>query len=76
MKLRQLLTSNEIVSIAEKVNIDTEFKDLTVKNLSDIALDLVVTEQGHTFIKGDFIYSARAIEILTQRAIRMNKELF
>jgi hypothetical protein len=78
-KLIELLTEEEIEKLNKykyrNTNIDNiELRDVDIKTLSDIALTLMETEYGDKMPA--CVLSAKAIEILNARAIRLNKGIF
>lgn len=78
--LIELLNSNEIDEIESihfygaPTDVSTKISELTVEKLSRIALTLIKTEYGGKV--PECVLSAKAIEILTERAIKKNVALF
>jgi hypothetical protein len=69
--LKELLTEEETFQLHKQnkeVNIDTDIRELKVKELSDIAFILVGDKQG--------VMSSLCIEELTERAIEKNISIY
>jgi ribosomal protein L16 Arg81 hydroxylase len=69
--LKELLTPEEFSHLHEQkkeVNVDTDIRELKVKELSDIAFILLNNKQG--------VMSSLCIEELTERAIEKNISIY
>lgn len=77
-KLRELLNENEIVFINKNqyvvVDLDKDFNNITIQELSNIALLLIGSKYGNHIVP-KYVLSAEAINILTDRAIERNISL-
>lgn len=71
----ELLTPEEFDTLKKHPTYDFEFaihvRDLTVRQLSNMALTLIQTERGDGPLP-EMVLSAEAINILTKRAIEKN----
>jgi hypothetical protein len=75
-QLQQLLTLGEIDSIkTQQQMLQTNISSLTVDDLRSISLMLIKTDYKGGRIP-NCILAAKAIEILTQRARRLNIDLY
>lgn len=66
---------NAIAHIPQEDCTMKDFSDLTVKDLSSIAFILIRTEHGDGKMP-ECVLAAKAIEILTNRAIKLKLPLF
>lgn len=79
-KLHQLLSEPEkkklsnIKFLGASINTETEVKQMTIEQLSNISFILIETEYNGK--APECILSAEAISILTRRAIKRNIEIF
>jgi hypothetical protein len=75
-KLNQLLTEREKAALRERKIIPLEeleqmdYKDLTVRQLRDIGLEIIRTE--YPYVAPECIIPCKALEILTNRAMVVN----
>ena len=77
-KLSELLTEDEISQIKKQswlnVDVDTDFADLTIRQISDIA-SIVIATKNFGRVR-NCVLGAEAIKILTLRSITLNVPLF
>lgn len=73
-KLFELLTESENKQLGSSIEPNTEIKDMTVEQLSNIAFVLIETEYNGNV--PECVLSAEAINILTKRAKERNVDIF
>lgn len=80
-KLCDLLTKDELIKIKEgndiffDINPEIDFRHMSIQQLSDIAFILIKTEYEYDLVP-ECVLSAKAIEILTNRAIDRRQAIF
>jgi len=77
-KLRELLTIEEIREIENRkyvtIDLDKDMRDVTLGDMNSISLIIIGKEYPDVILQG--VTTAKAIEILTDRAIRLDISIF